>query len=436
MIVQLDTENADRDLTSQVTVLTHTPNASNPMLCQGMVYFGDGSKNLDGSGGAFELVVTVGGQTVQPSPQVIDFGTEARATAMTASFPVPANAEVVLKATSPNGADTDVDVTAYLYQVDAVDVVAVSGDSTAADNLELACDGTGYNIGGGDVVAASVTAGVDLADDAITSAKFDESTAYPLASADTGATQIARAGTDGDTLETLSDQLDGVSTFDHTTNDVTLANGAHGGAAASITLSDYSDFQGAGGASAADIADAVWDEALSGHVAAGSAGERVGRIPNAAAGGAGGLPTVNASNYVAGIQGTKNTLDDLTDGDATAAAQTTIDGKLDTIAGYLDTEIAAILEDTSTTIPDLISALNDPTAASIATAVWAAVLDDTQTASDLMKLAKAGAVGKVVPFDTGSEDTVGFYFYESDGATLLATATYTKADGTRSVVLT
>jgi len=38
---------------------------------------------------------------------------------------------------------------------------------------------------------------------------------------------------------------------------------------------------------------------------------------------------------------------------------TTLDGKLDTIAGYLDTEIAAILEDTGTTIPGLINALND-----------------------------------------------------------------------------
>lgn len=90
-----------------------------------------------------------------------------------------------------------------------VDIIAISGDTTAANNLEAACDGTGYNIGGGDVVAASVTAGVTLANDAITAAKFDESTAYPLKSADTGATAVARTGADSDTLGTLSDQLDG-----------------------------------------------------------------------------------------------------------------------------------------------------------------------------------------------------------------------------------
>lgn len=66
---------------------------------------------------------------------------------------------------------------------------------------------------GGNVVGSvgSVTAGVTLANDAITAAKFDESTAFPLKSADSGSTAVARTGADSDTLETLSDQIDGVS---------------------------------------------------------------------------------------------------------------------------------------------------------------------------------------------------------------------------------
>lgn len=60
----------------------------------------------------------------------------------------------------------------------------------------------------------SVTAGVTLANDAIKAATFDELTAFPLTAADTGATAVARTGADSDTLETLSDQIDGVSTFD------------------------------------------------------------------------------------------------------------------------------------------------------------------------------------------------------------------------------
>lgn len=62
------------------------------------------------------------------------------------------------------------------------------------------------------ILADTGTDGVKLADDAITGAKFDESTAFPLKSADTGSTQVARVGADADTLETLSDQIDAVTT--------------------------------------------------------------------------------------------------------------------------------------------------------------------------------------------------------------------------------
>lgn len=57
------------------------------------------------------------------------------------------------------------------------------------------------------ILEAISTNGVVLADDAITAAKFDESTAFPLKSADTGATAVARTGADSDTLETLSDEI-------------------------------------------------------------------------------------------------------------------------------------------------------------------------------------------------------------------------------------
>lgn len=116
-IIQLDSENADLDLTSLVTILTDTPDASNHILCQGYVELGYGAKNLDGSGGMFELVVTVGDHTIQPSPQIVGFGTEVRSALWTTIFPVPYNTEVILKVKSPNGADTDIDVMAYLFDV-------------------------------------------------------------------------------------------------------------------------------------------------------------------------------------------------------------------------------------------------------------------------------------------------------------------------------
>jgi len=70
--------------------------------------------------------------------------------------------------------------------------------------FSLAADQSGVTIG----IVTSVTNGVTLANGAITSAVFDSATAYPLTSADAGATAVARTGADGDTLEDLSDEID------------------------------------------------------------------------------------------------------------------------------------------------------------------------------------------------------------------------------------
>ncbi|MCK5604337.1 hypothetical protein KAR91_20780 [Candidatus Pacearchaeota archaeon] len=48
---------------------------------------------------------------------------------------------------------------------------------------------------------------MNLAADAIKAVSYDESTAFPLKAGDSGATQIARVGADSDTLETLSDEI-------------------------------------------------------------------------------------------------------------------------------------------------------------------------------------------------------------------------------------
>ncbi len=115
-IRQIDSENADRDLTSLVTCLTHTV-AEGPTWCVGIIKLGDGAKNLDGTGGDFEVTVVVGGQTIQPASQVITFSTAVLSAVYTAPFPVGDDEVVTLAVKSPNVADTDVDVTAVLYDV-------------------------------------------------------------------------------------------------------------------------------------------------------------------------------------------------------------------------------------------------------------------------------------------------------------------------------
>jgi len=55
---------------------------------------------------------------------------------------------------------------------------------------------------------AATGAQMTLENNAITAAKYDKSTAFPVVSVDSGSTRIARTGADVDTLKTLSDQLD------------------------------------------------------------------------------------------------------------------------------------------------------------------------------------------------------------------------------------
>ena len=69
-----------------------------------------------------------------------------------------------------------------------------------------------------------------LEDDAITAAKFDESTAFPLKAADTGATILARAGDEMDLVDAPNETAvtaiqNGLSTFDSTSDGVTLTTG-------------------------------------------------------------------------------------------------------------------------------------------------------------------------------------------------------------------
>jgi len=108
----------------------------------------------------------------------------------------------------------DVNVQAMAANV----VTAAAIADGAIDNATLAADA----INAASVKADAVTKiqsglavpgdAMTLAADSIKKVTFDESTAWPLLAADAGATQVARVGADGDTLETLSDQLDATVT--------------------------------------------------------------------------------------------------------------------------------------------------------------------------------------------------------------------------------
>lgn len=111
-------------------------------------------------------------------------------------------------------------------------------------------------------------------------------------------------------------------------------------------------------------------------------------LPSAAPGGAGGVPTVDASNYIAGIQGTKNQLDDLNDVSA-AEVNTEADAALSDI--HLDHLLA--VADSDTPVDNSIIA---KLAAKGATADWS-TFDNTQDSLENLRDIQSSILG-----DTGS----------------------------------
>jgi len=135
--------------------------------------------------------------------------------------------------------------------------------------------------------------------------------------------------------------------------------------------------------------------------------------------------------------GTTDTLENIFDnlgggggGDATEANQTTILANLATIAGYLDTEIASILEDTGTTIPALIAALENINTAQVQSSCEAAIDAHVITELDGMTL------DEVLTLISGCGDnnpSVGagigtLTVKDHDGTNTIATKSYTVND--------
>jgi hypothetical protein len=115
-VIQLDQNNADRNLTSKVEVFSHQVTVG-PTICQALIECGDGSKDCADTAGDWKLYVDVGSQSVEPYPQTISAGTAIRKAFWTGLFPVMNNDTVSISLKSPNGADSDVDVTATLCNV-------------------------------------------------------------------------------------------------------------------------------------------------------------------------------------------------------------------------------------------------------------------------------------------------------------------------------
>lgn len=152
------TQNGDVDLAAGAVVLTSIPDTDNARSCYVSIKLGDGTKDLDGSGGEFSVQIDVGGQTLIGGPDAQTLGTAPRATITTTPFVVLAGETVTVTVTSPNAADTDVDVTASILADEAGGLIKF----TPAEAADADFGATLFTIRQGDDYSDSRAVQIDL----------------------------------------------------------------------------------------------------------------------------------------------------------------------------------------------------------------------------------------------------------------------------------
>lgn len=254
-----------------------------------------------------------------------------------------------------------------------VDVAQISGDATAADNLEAACDGTGYNVGGGSVVAASVTGAVgsvtgnvggnvsgsvgsvtgnvggtvngltSTAQGHVQSAAAAALTAYdPPTNAEMEARTLAAASyATASALATVDSNVDAILEDTGTTLPGALS-----------TIAGYLDTEIAAIMAVTDKLDDTLEDAGGGNYVFTEAA-----LANAPAGEGGGGGGATAEEIWEYASRTLTANPGLSAGDVRDAVG------LD--SANLDTQLAAIVEDTGTTLPAQIGGLNNLSAAEV-----------------------------------------------------------------------
>jgi len=148
----------------------------------------------------------------------------------------------------------------------------------------------------------------------------------------------------------ITDQSTGVqkahgSISDYTGSSKTVTLGSDPGIftmATGDTVDIMSPLGAAGsGPSAASIADAVWDEATSGHASSGTFGEQVKTDIDAILADTNELQSDDIPGSLSTISGKIDTVDGIVD-NILVDTGTTLDGKIDAIDDFVDTEVAAI----------------------------------------------------------------------------------------------
>lgn len=119
MQTQLDTETSALDLSSEQTVLEYTQSGSDPVLCRVRLAIGDADKPLDGTGGNFTVRVVIDDVEVFSASETVAISAAStQAVWQSSEFTLDEDSDLEVLLTSPNAADSDVNVTATLYGTD------------------------------------------------------------------------------------------------------------------------------------------------------------------------------------------------------------------------------------------------------------------------------------------------------------------------------
>ena len=135
-ITQIDSDTGTTyDLSSIQTVYSGIVDSNDHRRVQVLIELGNGSNDLDGTGGAFEVTIISGGQTLNGGIIYNILGTEVRASIETMAFTVRSGDTLTIKLKSPNAGDTTV----------AVDVYVMDTTLETPSNFDLmSIDSNGY----------------------------------------------------------------------------------------------------------------------------------------------------------------------------------------------------------------------------------------------------------------------------------------------------
>ncbi|GAB5402817.1 MAG: hypothetical protein Aurels2KO_10480 [Aureliella sp.] len=117
------------------SVFSGAVDASNTRMCRISLYLGDGTNDLEGSGGFVEVTLSIGGNAVNGGRETQQLGASSRAFLQSEAFLVPAGETLAVTISSANGGDSSVNVRALVASEDTTEIVNLLSADTVLEDV-------------------------------------------------------------------------------------------------------------------------------------------------------------------------------------------------------------------------------------------------------------------------------------------------------------